>query len=97
MPQGRDTSRSSLATSSALDEAEHQLRREMTRVAGALYGSGGLLVLLALVTSLGDRIDAPAGVAIVAAAAIVFGVGLWLVGERFPLGGRVGDRRPCRR
>ncbi len=68
-----------------LDEAEHQLRREMTRVAGTLYASGGLLVLLALLTRLGDRIDSPAGVATVAVSSIVFGGGLWLVGERFPL------------
>lgn len=69
--------------SSLLDEAEDRLRREMTRVAGTLYASGGLLVLLALVTRLGDRIESPAGVATVAASAIVFGAGLWFVGERF--------------
>lgn len=85
MPQDRGTSRSSLATPSLLDEAERRLRREMTRVAGTLYASGGLLVLLALVTSLGDRIDAPAGVTMVAVSAIVFGAGLWLVGERHPV------------
>lgn len=65
-----------------VDEAEQRLRREMTRVAGTLYASGGLLVLLALVTRLGGVIDSPAGVATVAASAIVFGAGLWLVGER---------------
>lgn len=83
MPRDRETPRPSLAPSSVLDGAEQRLRREMTRVAGALYASGGLLVLIALVTRLGERVDFPVGVASVAVASIVIGGGLWLVGERF--------------
>lgn len=85
MARDRETPRPSPAPPSVLDDAEKRLRREMTRVAGALYASGGLLVLIALATRLGERVDSPVGVASVAISSIVIGIGLWLVGERVPL------------
>lgn len=84
MPRDRGKSQSTRPSSSLLDEVDQRLRREMTRVAGALYASGGVLVLAALM-ALGDRVGSQTGVALVAVASIVFGVGLFLVGERFPL------------
>jgi len=82
MLQDRRTSRPTPVSSSLLDETEHRLRQEMTRVAGTLYASGGVLVLISLM-ALGDRTGSLVGVALVALSSIVFGVGLFLVGERF--------------
>lgn len=81
MRRERCTTRPDPIPASLVGDSEVRLRREMSRVAGLLYASGGLLVLVAL----DDRADSPVGVALVAICAIVFGLGLWWVGERVPL------------
>lgn len=70
-----------MSTPTASDVA---LRREMSRVGGALYLSGGVLVLCAVLVA-GEQMASPLGAGAVAAVAALTGVGLLVVGERIAI------------
>lgn len=65
-----------------------ELLRQMSRVAGSLYGSAAVLVALSLLLAPGAH-DHPLGVAVIAGAGALAALAWWVVGERLAIPARL--------